>query len=154
MLEIIPIETSSLGDRSYLAHDGEIALVVDPRRDIDRVLALADQHRLRITHVLETHIHNDYVTGGLALAKTTGAAYHVNADDPVAFAGVPVRDGEAIQASDAIRVRVLATPGHTFAHIAYVRRSTASRWESSPAARCCTGRPDDPTCSGPGTPQP
>ena len=45
---------------------------------------------MRITHVFETHLHNDYVTGGLALAQATGAAYHVNAADEVAFDRVPV----------------------------------------------------------------
>ena len=63
------IDTPTLGDRSYLVHDGEVAFVVDPQRDIDRVLALLDEHGVRLTHVFETHIHNDYVTGGLALAR-------------------------------------------------------------------------------------
>ena len=70
MIHIETIETSSLGDRSYLVHDGEVAVVVDPQRDIDRVLDLAAEHGVRITHVLETHVHNDYVTGGLELART------------------------------------------------------------------------------------
>jgi glyoxylase-like metal-dependent hydrolase (beta-lactamase superfamily II) len=70
---IIPIETPTLGDRSYLVHDGEVALVVDPQRDIDRVLDLAAREGVTITQVFETHIHNDYVTGGLALAGQTGA---------------------------------------------------------------------------------
>ena len=63
MVTIVPIETPTLGDRSYLAHDGQVALVVDPQRDIDRVLELAEVAGVRITHVFETHIHNDYVTG-------------------------------------------------------------------------------------------
>ena len=91
MVTIVPIDTPTLGDRSYLAHDGRVALVVDPQRDIDRVLALAQEAGVRITHVFETHIHNDYVTGGLALARATGAAYHVNAADEVAYERVPVR---------------------------------------------------------------
>lgn len=66
------IETSSLGDRSYLAHDGRVAVVVDPQRDIDRVLALAGRLGVRVTHVVETHLHNDYVSGGLALARVSG----------------------------------------------------------------------------------
>ena len=70
---IVPLETASLGDRSYLAHDGEVAFVVDPQRDTDRVLDLADEAGVRITDVFETHIHNDYVTGGLALAREVGA---------------------------------------------------------------------------------
>ena len=68
-VEVVAIDTPALGDRSYLAHDGEVALVADPQRDIDRVLALAAARGVRITHVFETHLHNDYVTGGLALAR-------------------------------------------------------------------------------------
>src|SRR5215470_15044347 len=69
--KIVAIDTRSLGDRSYLVHDREVAFVVDPQRDIDRVLALVEGLGVRLTDVFETHIHNDYVTGGLALAKTT-----------------------------------------------------------------------------------
>ena len=90
----MPIDTPTLGDRSYLVHDGQVALVIDPQRDIDRVLDLAGADGVRITHIFETHIHNDYVTGGLALARETGAAYHVNADDPVAYERTGVRDGD------------------------------------------------------------
>ena len=119
-VEVAAIDTPALGDRSYLAHDGDVAVVVDPQRDIDRVLDLAAARGVRITHVFETHLHNDYVTGGLALARATGAAYHVNAADPVAFDRVPVTDGDVIEVSPVLRVRVLATPGHTFTHLSYV----------------------------------
>jgi hydroxyacylglutathione hydrolase len=116
---ILPIDTPTLGDRSYLVHDGRVAFVVDPQRDIDRVLDLAANEGVQITHVFETHIHNDYVTGGYTLAAATGAAYHVNADDPVTFERVPVRDGDVIAVGDSLHVRVLATPGHTFTHLSY-----------------------------------
>jgi glyoxylase-like metal-dependent hydrolase (beta-lactamase superfamily II)/rhodanese-related sulfurtransferase len=116
---ILPIDTPTLGDRSYLVHDGRVAFVIDPQRDIDRILALATSEGVRITHVFETHIHNDYVTGGYALAVATGAAYHVNADDPVTFDRVPARDGDLLEVGDTMRVRVLATPGHTFTHLSY-----------------------------------
>jgi hydroxyacylglutathione hydrolase len=119
-VEVVAIDTPALGDRSYLAHDGQVALVIDPQRDIDRVLALAAGRGVRITHVFETHLHNDYVTGGLALALATGAAYHVNAADEVAFDRVPVADEDVIEVSPVMRVRVLATPGHTFTHLSYV----------------------------------
>ena len=56
MVEVVAIETPTLGDRSYLAHDGGVAVVIDPQRDIDRVTALAERHGVRITHVAETHI--------------------------------------------------------------------------------------------------
>ncbi|MGW4488957.1 MBL fold metallo-hydrolase [Amycolatopsis sp. NPDC004368] len=120
MIEIIAIDTPSLGDRSYLVEDGETAFVVDPQRDIDRVLDLAHVRGLRITDVFETHIHNDYVTGGLALARVTGATYHVNAADPVSFARAPIEDGNVIDVGPHMHVRALATPGHTFTHLSYV----------------------------------
>ncbi len=116
---IIPIETPSLGDRSYLVHDGEVAFVIDPQRDIDRVLDLAAKEGVRITHVLETHIHNDYVTGGLALARLTGADYFVNGADEVAFDRTAVSDGETVPVGESMLLRALATPGHTFTHLSY-----------------------------------
>ena len=120
MATIIPIETPSLGDRSYLVHDGTVALVVDPQRDIDRVLAVADEAAVRITHVFETHIHNDYLTGGLALAKQTGATYFVNADDDVSFERTLIRDGDTLAVGASMRVRAISTPGHTYTHLSYV----------------------------------
>jgi hydroxyacylglutathione hydrolase len=146
MVTIVPIETPTLGDRSYLAHDGRVALVVDPQRDIDRVLSLAEQSGVRITHVFETHIHNDYVTGGLALAELTGAAYHVNADDHVSYDRVPVRDADVIDVSSAMRVRVIATPGHTFTHLSYALedadREQLGVFSGGSLLFGSTGRPD------------
>ena len=118
MIEIAVIETPSLGDRSYLVTDGSVALVIDPQRDIDRVLAVADGYGARITHVFETHLHNDYVTGGLALAREVSADYHVCGADTVAFDRVGIGDGDQVKVGDLL-LRVLATPGHTFHHLAY-----------------------------------
>ncbi|WP_330473737.1 MBL fold metallo-hydrolase [Terrabacter sp. C0L_2] len=119
MPRIITIETPSLGDRTYLVHDGRKAFVVDPQRDIDRVTEAATQAGVTITHVFETHIHNDYVTGGLALARATGASYHVNAEDSVSFERTPIRAGETVAVSESLTVRAIATPGHTFTHLSY-----------------------------------
>ena len=118
-LSVRTLETASLGDRSYVVHDGEVAFVVDPQRDIDRVLEVLAADGVRLTHVFETHIHNDYVTGGLALARATGAAYLVNAADEVAFERTPITDGEVVEVGPRMRVRALATPGHTFTHLSY-----------------------------------
>lgn len=117
--QIIPIETKSLGDRSYLVHDGTVAFVVDPQRDIDRVLALAADAGVRITDVFETHVHNDYVTGGLSLARQVGACYHVNAADEVSFERHGISDGDRVPVGS-MTVRAVSTPGHTFTHLAYV----------------------------------
>ena len=118
-LNIVTIETASLGDRSYLVHDGDVAFVIDPQRDIDRVLAILEENDVRLTDVFETHIHNDYLTGGLALAQKTGARYHVNGEDDVAFERTPIADGDIIEVGDRMRVKALATPGHTFTHLSY-----------------------------------
>jgi glyoxylase-like metal-dependent hydrolase (beta-lactamase superfamily II)/rhodanese-related sulfurtransferase len=120
-MDIAIIETSGLGDRSYLVACAGAAVVVDPQRDIDRVLALAEDRRVTITHVLETHIHNDYVTGGLELARTVGAQYVVPAGDDVAYDRLPVCDGDIIDAGP-IRLQVMHTPGHTHHHVSYVLR--------------------------------
>jgi glyoxylase-like metal-dependent hydrolase (beta-lactamase superfamily II)/rhodanese-related sulfurtransferase len=122
-LRVVPIETPTLGDRTYVVHDGQTAFVVDPQRDIDRVLAVVDGAGVRLTHVLETHIHNDYLTGGLALTRRTGAAYLVNAEDDVGFERTPIRDQETLEIGR-MRVTALATPGHTFTHLSYALTDT------------------------------
>lgn len=120
--DINTLETPSLGDRSYLVTDGSVAAVVDPQRDIDRALELLDAGGLDLTHVFETHIHNDYVTGGLELARKRGAAYVVGADEQVSFERHPVSDGDEISAG-ALSFRALHSPGHTPHHFSYVVRN-------------------------------
>ncbi|NMO91485.1 rhodanese-like domain-containing protein [Actinomycetospora sp. TBRC 11914] len=121
MVDVAVLETASLGDRSYVAHDGATAVVVDPQRDLHRLEAVLGEHGLAVGLVVETHVHNDYVSGGLALARRTGARYAVPAGEDVAFERTPVRDGDEL-AVGALTVRVLATPGHTADHVAYVVR--------------------------------
>ncbi|WP_037732794.1 MBL fold metallo-hydrolase [Streptomyces megasporus] len=145
MITVLPIETPGLGDRTYLAHDGSVALVVDPQRDHDRVTALADAAGVRITHVFETHIHNDYVTGGLALAREVGAAYLVNADDEVSFERTPIRDGQTVEVGDTMRIRAIHTPGHTHTHLSYVLEADGERiavFTGGSLLYGTTGRPD------------
>src|SRR5260370_34496440 len=79
MLEVRTVETPGLGDRSYLVHDGRAGLVVDPQRAIDRILSAAGGAGATITHVAETHVHNDYVTGGLELSRLLRAPYLLQA---------------------------------------------------------------------------
>jgi hydroxyacylglutathione hydrolase len=119
MLEVVTIQTPALGDRSYLVHDGAEAVVVDPQRDIGRVLAIAEARGVRITHVLETHIHNDYITGGLALASQIGASYVVAASEDVSFDRLAVRDSDQI-ITGSLTVTAMHTPGHTPGHLSYV----------------------------------
>lgn len=144
---VVPLETPTLGDRSYLVHDGTVAFVVDPQRDIDRVLELLDEHRVRLTHVLESHIHNDYLTGGLALARRTGAAYLVNSEDDVSFERTSIREGETVRVGDRMAVTAVATPGHTFTHLSYVLTDAATGrkigvFSGGSLLFGATGRPD------------
>ena len=118
-MEILTIETPALGDRSYVVTDGESAAVIDPQRDIDRVYEITEPRGLVITHVLETHNHNDYVTGGLELARQTGAEYVLNADEEMFFDFHGVRDGDEIKVGG-ITIRAMHTPGHTPTHFSYV----------------------------------
>ncbi len=119
MIEITTLEIPSLGNRSYLVSDGAVAMAIDPPRDIDRVTDAADELGVAITHVFETHVHNDYLTGGLALARHVGARYCVNGADQVVFDRTPIGDAELIEVGE-LAVRVIATPGHTFSHLSYV----------------------------------
>ena len=118
-MDVVVIETRPLGDRSYLVHDGQVALVIDPQRDTDRVEAAAAEAHVRITHVAETHLHNDYLSGGLILARAHGAAYLVNGADAVDFERVEIADGGTVQVGR-LTVKAVATPGHTHHHLSYV----------------------------------
>jgi hydroxyacylglutathione hydrolase len=128
-MDVVTVETASLGDRTYVVHDGDVALVVDPQRDIDRVMAAAADVGVRITHIAETHVHNDYVSGGLTLARVTGATYVHAAHEPLRFDHEPVSDGDRFIVGQ-LTVDVVHTPGHTPHHLTYIVRGA----EGPPAA--------------------
>ncbi len=119
---VVVIDSTGLGDRSYVVHNGIVALVVDPQRDIDRVEQVLAEHGLKLTHVAETHVHNDYVTGGLELARKHGATYVVPGDVDLAYLGESfvqaVGDGDSFKVGE-FDVDVIHTPGHTPHHISF-----------------------------------
>lgn len=117
-IDVVSIDTPNLGDRSYVVGRGDTAIVIDPQRDIDRVQEILDAKGWSASHVLETHFHNDYVSGGLELAKVVGAEYVVPDGMPISFAARQVNDKDELE-SGAGRVRVLHTPGHTPNHISF-----------------------------------
>lgn len=118
-MQIVTISTTALGDRSYVIVDGEVAAVVDPQRDLDRVESLLAERDLRVTHVFETHVHNDYVSGGLELALRQSARYVMAAGERVSFSRTQARDGQEFDVG-ALVVRAVRTPGHTPDHLSYV----------------------------------
>lgn len=117
-LEVVQLATLSLGNRSYLISDGRVAVAVDPQRDIERITAVLDSRAWRLGAVVETHVHNDYVTGGLELARHLDAVYVVPTGPELGFDAVRRGDGDEIPAGD-LSIQVIATPGHTDHHLAY-----------------------------------
>lgn len=123
-----------LAQASYMvgcAATGE-ALVVDPARNVTPYLRAAEKEGLRITHVTETHIHADFVSGSRELAAATGATIYLSdmgdANWKYAYADEPnvilVRDGDSWKVGN-IKVDVLHTPGHTPEHISFMITDTA-----------------------------
>lgn len=101
-----------LAHASYmLGSEGEAA-VVDPQRDVDLYLEAAAAHGLKIRHIFETHLHADFVSGHVELARRTGATIHIGERAGAAFPHVPLREGSEVRVG---RVRITAreTPGHT-----------------------------------------
>ena len=98
--------------------------LVDPRRDIDVYLEFATARHVRITHVLETHIHADFSSGARELAERTGATLCLSAYDAgelyeVAFPHHELRDGDHLELGR-VRIRAVHTPGHTPEHLSFL----------------------------------
>jgi len=133
MIDVIVVSTPELGDRTYLVHDGSVAVAIDPQRDIDRLLGAALAAGVRIACVAETHIHNYYVSGGRALARELDVPYLIAAGEAVSFPHRAVHDGDEIALGASFSLRVLATPGHTPHHVSYVAL------EGGQPSAVCTG---------------
>jgi hydroxyacylglutathione hydrolase len=126
-----------LGHLSALVADESagVAAIVDPRRDVDVYLDAAAASDLRISHVVETHLHNDYVSGARELAAITGAIHVIGAGADLAYDHRPVGDGDAIDVGR-LRLAVLETPGHTPEHVSY---AVADRSRADEPALLFTG---------------
>jgi glyoxylase-like metal-dependent hydrolase (beta-lactamase superfamily II)/rhodanese-related sulfurtransferase len=101
-----------LAHASYLIGDEGEAVVIDPSRDVQMYLDEAKEHGLRIVSVLETHLHADFVSGHLELARRTGAMIGIGARAEAAFPHRALRDGDEIRIGK-VRLRAIETPGHT-----------------------------------------
>lgn len=104
-----------LGCAAYLFGCGTVGrcAVVDARADdVDAYATFAESKGMRITHVVDTHVHADHRSGGRELANKVGASYNLHESAEVAFPFRPLREDEAIDLGNT-RVRVLHTPGHS-----------------------------------------
>ena len=114
------LRIESLGNSSYLlaSQEGGACAVIDPVRDVDIYLKEAQDLGVSITHVLETHVHNDFVSGSRELAARTGATIVASAAGGLQFDHRPVKEGDSIEMGE-LDVRVMETPGHTPEHISF-----------------------------------
>jgi hydroxyacylglutathione hydrolase len=103
-----------LAHASYLIADrvGGEAAVIDPQRDIDQYLVDAEKLACRITHVLLTHMHADFIAGHLELRDRTGAEIRLGAQATAEYAFIPMADGAELRLGE-VRLQVLETPGHS-----------------------------------------
>lgn len=143
-MEITSIRTPGLGDATYvLIHEGT-AVVVDPQRDIARFLGELERSGAAARFVLETHLHNDYVSGGRALARQTGAELVLPAAAGAAFRHTPAFHMEDL-GDERLTVRPIHTPGHTPEHTSYlviVDGAPAALFSGGSLLVGSAGRPD------------
>jgi hydroxyacylglutathione hydrolase len=111
-MQFQPFYLGCLAHASYLIGDGGEAVVIDPQRDVEQYLAEAAARGLTIRHVIETHLHADFVSGHIELAARTGAAIWLGPGSGAAFEHRVARDGDEIRLGEVV-LRFLETPGHT-----------------------------------------
>lgn len=141
------IFTEKIAHSSYILSGNNTCAVIDPRRDTKIYLELARELGVRITHILETHLHADFISGHMDLAEKTGAQIYVPEKANCEFEHVSLKEGDTFSIED-IELEVLETPGHTPEHISYVV-TDSSRGEEPVALFCGdtmfvgdVGRPD------------
>ena len=105
-----------LSHASYLIGSGGVAAVIDPQRDVGIYIEDAVRHGLKIAHVIETHLHADFISGHAELAALTGASIYLGAQAGARFPHVPVKDGDELRFGNCV-LRFLETPGHTLESI-------------------------------------
>ncbi len=136
-----------LAHSSYLLGGEDTCAIVDPSRDIDRYLEAAKDMGMKITHILETHLHADFISGHMDLAEATGAVIYAPKSARCQFRHKALSEGDTFRIEN-MRFRVIETPGHTPEHISYIVTDTSRG--SEPAAVFCgdtlfvgdVGRPD------------
>lgn len=130
-LSIYQVIRPARGDLSYILVSGREALVVDPNRHIGQYTDFLSANSLNLIAVLDTHGHADHISGGRALADSTGSEYYLHPYDaihpidvlPATMQYEPLREGQEIRFGSA-RLAVLHIPGHTLGNLAFLINGT------------------------------
>ncbi len=115
-IEVERFYLGCLAHASYMIGSEGVAAVIDPQRDVDLYLDAASSKGWKIEHIVETHLHADFVSGHLELAQRTGARIYLGSGSGAEFPHVAVADGDGIEFGEC-RLRFLQTPGHTLESI-------------------------------------
>ena len=121
-MEPVLVENFFLGclaHASYLVGSEGIAAVIDPQRDVDIYINAAAEKGLKIEHIIETHLHADFVSGHHELAERTGARIYLGDGSGATFPHTSVKDGSSVQFGQC-RFDFLQTPGHTLESVCIV----------------------------------
>lgn len=118
--------TGCLSEAAYYIESEGKAAVIDPLRDIETYLQLANERNASIQYIFETHFHADFVSGHLDLSKATGATIVYGPDTETNFSIYKARDGENFQLGN-VTIEVLHTPGHTIESTCYLLKDEAGK---------------------------
>jgi glyoxylase-like metal-dependent hydrolase (beta-lactamase superfamily II) len=140
---VVQLRRRGKGCLSYVIGAGAGAVVIDPSLDLKQYLNVASQHGWTITHVLDTHLHADHISGARELAARTAAQLWLNPSDPFDFDFEPLTDGRAIELALGVELSVSAVsvPGHTEGSTMY-RLDDAAIFTGDTLFLESVGRPD------------
>ena len=129
---IEPFVDTALGNSAYLigSHATKKGILIDPLRDVDQYLNAASERGLTLTHVLDTHLHADFVSGNREITHQTGALIGASAEAGIGFDHYPLTEDSVIDLG-AFQIRVMTTPGHSPEHISFLIVDTESKAPSA-----------------------
>ena len=112
---VVQLRRRGKGCLSYVIGAESNCVVIDPALDLEQYLDVAKRHRWTITHVLDTHLHADHISGARALVAVTGATLLLNPSDHFVFDFEPLTDGRSVSLATGVELTVSAVsiPGHT-----------------------------------------
>ena len=131
------------GCLSYVIAAGGVAAVIDPSVDIDQYVTIAASHGANVTHIFDTHLHADHISGGRLLRDRTGAQLVLNPSDPFRYSYTPLEDGLTVLLDEGVHLSVeaLRAPGHTEGSTVY-RLGDAALFTGDTLFLESVGRPD------------